>query len=279
MKIAVASGKGGTGKTTISTNLARVLSLAQKTQYLDCDVEEPNGHLFLKPSIDKTAAVTIGVPAIDENKCTVCGKCRSICSYNAIVALGNCMLTFPELCHDCGGCFRVCPSGAISEVRRTVGEVETGRADKIDFVQGRLNVGEVLSPLVIRHVKKYIQPDSIAIIDAPPGTSCPVVQSVKGTDFVVLVTEPTPFGLNDLKLAVDMLRTLNLPFGVVVNRADSGDRGVYDYCSSESIDVLMNIPHDRKIVEAYSKGELAVDVIPELKAEYLNLFTRIKERI
>lgn len=278
MRIAVASGKGGTGKTTVSTNLAYVLSRIYKVQYIDCDVEEPNGHIFLKPRIDKITPITTSVPVIDDTKCTVCGECRNICQYNAIVALNKIMLTFPELCHGCGGCIRVCQSGAISEMHREVGEIEEGTADKLGFVQGKLRVGEVLSPLVIKRVKEYIQNDSVAIIDSPPGTSCPVVQSVKNSDYVVLVTEPTPFGLNDLKLAVDMLKALNLPFGVIVNRADAGNKAVFDYCSTESIDVLMKIPHDRRIAEAYSKGKLMVNVIPKFRTEFMNLFTGIEER-
>ncbi|MCE5323700.1 ATP-binding protein [bacterium] len=276
MIIAVASGKGGTGKTTVSTNLALALSSTHRVQYLDCDVEEPNGHIFLKPQIESTAVVTTPVPVIDESKCTVCGKCKDICRYNAIVLLGKSVLTFPELCHGCGGCSLVCPTGALIETQREIGFIEQGRAGDIMFVNGMLNIGEVLSPLVIKYVKERIDDDSIAIIDVPPGTSCPVVEAVKGTDYVVLVTEPTPFGVNDLKLAVDMLKALNLPFGVVVNRADAGDEAVFDYCRGESIEILMKIPDDRRIAQAYSRGEMAVCAVPECRAQFTDLAAAIK---
>lgn len=276
MIIAIASGKGGTGKTTVSTNLACLLSSTHRVQYLDCDVEEPNGHIFLKPEIEKVASVTTPVPVIDEEKCTACGKCKNICRYNAIAIFGETVLTFPELCHGCGGCSLVCPTGAVSETQREVGIIEEGDAGGIRFVHGKLNVGEVLSPLVIKHVKEHIDSDSIAIIDAPPGTSCPVVEAVKGTDYVVLVTEPTPFGLNDLKLAVNMLGALGLPFGVVVNRADAGNNAVFDYCRTEHIDILMKIPEDRRIAQAYSRGEMAINTIPECRALYAELIKKIK---
>ena len=274
--IAVASGKGGTGKTTVSTNLARIAAMQElEVSYLDCDVEEPNGHIFLRPSIDNTTAVSVPVPVVDEQKCTACGKCKEICQYSAIALLGKTVLTFPNLCHGCGGCLLVCPTGAITETGRNVGVVEEGISGSVRFVHGILKIGEAMSPPLIRAVKDRILPQGISIVDSPPGTSCPVIQSVKGADYVVLVTEPTPFGLNDLILAVEMLRVLELPFGVVVNRADAGDEAVFDYCSSESIDVLARIPDDRRIAEAYSCGSLAVEALPE----YASLFESLLKEI
>ncbi len=274
--IAVASGKGGTGKTTVSTNLARIAAMQElEVSYLDCDVEEPNGHIFLRPSIDNTTAVSVPVPVVDEQKCTACGKCKEICQYSAIALLGKTVLTFPNLCHGCGGCLLVCPTGAITETGRNVGVVEEGISGSVRFVHGILKIGEAMSPPLIRAVKDRILPQGISIVDSPPGTLCPVIQSVKGADYVVLVTEPTPFGLNDLILAVEMLRVLELPFGVVVNRADAGDEAVFDYCSSESIDVLARIPDDRRIAEAYSCGSLAVEALPE----YASLFESLLKEI
>jgi len=278
--VAIASGKGGTGKTTVATNLTRVVaSNGYQVSYLDCDVEEPNGHIFLKPLIEKNLPVSIPVPQVDESKCTVCGKCKDICQYSAIAVLGKTVLTFPNLCHGCGGCMLVCPSGAITEVGREIGCVEEGFADGIRFVQGRLRVGEAMSPPLIRRVKQMLPDEDLAIIDAPPGTSCPVIQSVKGVDFVLLVTEPTPFGLHDLKLAVDMLKELGLGFGVVVNRADVGDKKVFEYCRNAGIDVLLSVPNDRRIAEAYSKGLLVVEAIPEYTSAFTKLFGTLQKRI
>ncbi|MGA1874281.1 MAG: ATP-binding protein [bacterium] len=273
MIIAVASGKGGTGKTTIATNL--VLSLEGSVRLLDCDVEEPNAHLFLKPRIESTTSIGIPVPCVDELRCTACGKCGQICQYSAIVALKTKPLTFPELCHGCGGCARICPSGAITEVSREIGTLEKGRSGNVEFVHGRLKIGEAMSPPLIRAVKKYIRQEGATIIDAPPGTSCPVIATVKDSDFVILVTEPTPFGLNDLMLAVEMIRELGTPFGVLINRADLGDDRVRDYCRAQGIQVLLEISNDRKIAEAYSKGILMIEVRPGLIDTFRELYARI----
>ncbi|MBU0717226.1 MAG: ATP-binding protein [Planctomycetes bacterium] len=272
MKIAIASGKGGTGKTTVATNLAHVAARnGQSVAYLDCDVEEPNGRIFLKPEITHREPVSILVPQIDEAKCTLCGKCAEICQYNAIAFLGKKVLVFPELCHSCGGCSLVCSDGAITEVPREVGLLETGRAGPIWFVQGTLNIGEAKSPPVIRAVKAAAPEVNLAIIDAPPGTSCPVIESLRGCNSVVLVTEPTPFGLNDLKLAVEMVRALEVPFAVVINCAGIGDLAVQEYCSREGIKVLAEIRDDRRIAEAYSRGELVCEALPEYAALFDNL--------
>ena len=278
MKIAIASGKGGTGKTTVAVNLALLFSeKGEVVQYLDCDVEEPNGHIFLKPEIAKSDDVGVLVPVVDEGKCDGCRKCADICQYHAIAVLQK-ALVFPELCHGCGGCALVCPKGAIQEKNRTIGKVESGRAGQVDFVQGRLNVGEAMSPPLIRSVKAKIIKNAIAILDAPPGTSCPVVTTVRDVDYVLLVTEPTPFGLNDLKLAVDMIRKLKLRHGVVINRADSGDSRVRDYCEEERIKILLEIPEDRRVAEAYSKGIPMIEALPEYKLQFDELIMAVHRK-
>lgn len=263
MRIAVASGKGGTGKTTVSTNLARVLSRAHDVQYLDCDVEEPNGHLFLHPDITQSDEVKTPVPQIDDALCTHCGKCSKICRFHAITSLANITLTFPELCHGCGGCARVCPSGAITEVGRTIGVVESGMADNIAFVHGRLNVGETMSPPLIRAVMNTARTDAVVIMDSPPGTSCPVVTTLQSADGVVLVAEPTAFGMHDLALAVDVVRELSLNCGVFINRCDIGDERVERFCAEQGIPIWGRLPHVRGIAEAYSRGVLAVDAVAD----------------
>ncbi len=272
MIISVASGKGGTGKTTIATSLARSLG---KGQFLDCDVEEPNAHIFLKPQIDQKKPVGIPVPEVDESRCTHCGRCAEACEFNAIVVIKQKVLIFPELCHGCGGCTFICPSKAIRETDRTIGVVERGTAGTIDFVHGILNVGEPMAPPLIREVKHFIDYTGNTIIDASPGTSCPVVGAVKDSDFCVLVTEPTPFGLNDLKLAVGMLKKLSIPYGVVINSAGLGDAEVENYCGSENIPILMTIPWDRRIAEAYSRGVPLILALPEYKKKFLQLYEQI----
>ena len=273
MKIAIASGKGGTGKTTIATNLACIgAGLEHNVQYLDCDVEEPNGHIFLRPDIEKTQVVTVDVPQVDLKKCTGCGKCGEICQYSAIVHLkDNNVLTFEQLCHSCGGCLRVCPSDAIKLKLLDIGDIEFGKTRNIDFVHGRLRIGYVRTVSLIKEVKSYIKQDFLAILDVPPGTSCPVVEAVKGTDFVLLVTEPTPFGLNDLKLAVGLVREMNLSFAVAINRYGIGNEDVEKYCEAESIEIAMKLPDDRRIAEAYSSGQMIVEALPEYKNYFVQL--------
>ncbi len=274
MIIAVASGKGGTGKTTVAVNLAA--SIGREVRLLDCDVEEPNCHIFLNAVFNEVEPVGVLVPVVDETKCTGCGECSRMCEYNAIVSVKTKALVFPELCHGCGGCMRVCPEAAITERSRDIGVVEVGRAGPIEFVHGRLQVGEVMSPPLIRAVKRHIRPDGVTILDCPPGTSCPVITAVRGSDVVVLVTEPTPFGLNDLTLAVETVRLLGIPFGVVVNRVGIGDAGVYEYCASEDIPILLEIADDRRVAEAYSRGELAVAAVPSLRDDFASLFDAVK---
>jgi MinD superfamily P-loop ATPase len=278
MIISIASGKGGTGKTTVAVNLA--LSL-KNIQILDCDVEEPNAHLFLKPRIKEEAKASIPVPEVDEAKCNYCGKCREVCAYHAIAVLsGNngkkgSVLIFPHLCHGCGACSLLCHEGAIKEVNKEIGVVEIGEKDHLQFVDGRLNVGEAMSPPLIRQVKRYINPTRTVIIDAPPGTSCPVITAVKGSDFCVLVTEPTPFGLNDLILAVEVLRKLKIPFGVIINRCDIGDGKVESYCKQEDIPILMKIPFSREIAVSYSEGVPIVKKDGSYQDKFINLYLNI----
>jgi len=275
MIISVASGKGGTGKTTVATNLA--VSIGGKVCLLDCDVEEPNSHLFINPVFEYTRTVTSPVPEIDEEKCTHCGKCAEICQFRAIVVLGKAtVLSFENLCHSCGGCMRVCPEDAIRWKDRELGTVRKGKRNGLEFMDGTLKIGEAMSPPLIRKVRSQAGRDGLTIIDAPPGTSCPVIAAMKGADFVLLVTEPTPFGLHDLKLALGAVKILDIPCGLVINRSDMGDEKVKQYAREESIPVLMEIPFDRGIAEAYSRGELLVEKMPGWKEKFLGLYQRIE---
>ncbi len=276
MIVAVASGKGGTGKTTVATNLAKVCAAAGRpTQYLDCDVEEPNGHIFLKPQIDGREEVTVDVPHVDAAKCIGCGRCGQICQYSAIVCIGGQVLTFEQLCHSCGGCWLVCPADAIEPKPLRIGEIETGHAGPLECVSGRLEIGHVRTPSLIRAVKAHIRPETLAIVDVPPGTSCPVVAAIKGVDFVLLVTEPTPFGLNDLKLAVELVREMRLPFAVVINRDGIGTNQTQEYCQAEGIEIVARIPDDRRIAEAYSNGIMIAEALPDIYRQFQGLLTRI----
>ncbi|HOO20750.1 MAG TPA: ATP-binding protein [Kiritimatiellia bacterium] len=277
--IAIASGKGGTGKTTVAVHLAAWLAgRGEAVQYLDCDVEEPNGHLFLKPVIETAEPAAIPVPVVDNDRCTACGKCAAACEFNAVAMLKKPMV-FTELCHGCGACTLVCPVEAIREEPRDIGTVETGQAGPIRFAQGRLNVGEPMSPPLIRAVKNRRDPAAIALFDSPPGTSCPVIAAVRAADFIVLVTEPSPFGLHDLTLAVETFRPMDLPFGVVVNRADPADLRVQDFCRQQEIPVLAELPDDRRVAETYARGELLFDRLPEWRDRMAELWARIEERL
>jgi len=289
MIISVASGKGGTGKTTIAVNLALALAKDRKknVQFLDCDVEEPNAHLFLKPVIANSESVEIPVPKINDQKCNYCGKCAEVCVFNAIAVTKNKVLVFPGLCHGCGACTLFCPEKAITEEGNEVGVLEEGKAGFINFTHGRLNIGEPMAPPIIRRIKKKIKKDYnderdknianryITIIDAPPGTSCPVIESIKDSDFTILVTEPTPFGLHDLILAVEVLRKLKIPYGVVLNKCDIGDHKVEEYCKKNNIHILLSIPLDKEIAVAYSKGIPIVKIKSSYEQEFIQLSKKI----
>ena len=278
LRLAVASGKGGTGKTTLDTSLATVLAEdGRSVGYVDCDVEEPNGHLFLTPSLPLRRVVTTWVPEVDESRCTRCGACGAACRFSAIVPLPNRVLTFPKLCHACGGCVLACKEQAIREIPRPIGVVEGGASGPLGFAHGRLEVGEAMAPPLIRALLEAAPRRETLVLDAPPGTSCPVIASIQTADVVLLVTEPTPFGLHDLALAVDTVRALGLPFGVAVNRAGCGERDTYDYCAREGIPVLFEVPDDRRIARAYSRGELLVSALPELRSGFLELFEKLEK--
>ena len=316
MIVTVASGKGGTGKTTVSVNL--VLSLTADAQELsdrefenagesanrggpllvDCDVEEPNAGLFLQPAIQERMEVGQMIPEVDIAACTHCGRCAEVCQYNAIAVVGEKVLVFPELCHGCGSCTLNCPAEAIHEVLHVTGTIERGWAGPIEFAQGTMNVGEPMAVPIIRQLKRWVIPPGAStslgrtastspggtsggrtvILDAPPGTACPVVESMRGADFVLMVTEPTPFGLHDLRLAVEVARDeLGLPVGVVINRDGVGDHGVDDYCAARDIPILMRIPLDRRIAEAYSEGVAMVDELPGYREQFRELYASIEQ--
>jgi MinD superfamily P-loop ATPase len=276
MILAVASGKGGTGKTLVATSLALSLQGQGPLQLLDCDVEEPNAHILLRPALTSSAPVLVPVPKVDKEKCTYCRVCSEACPYNAIAVMGENVLVFPELCHGCGVCTYVCPEKAISEEGREVGVVEEGQAGEVRFVHGRLAIGEAMAGPVIRAVKQRADRSSTVIIDVPPGNSCPVVEAVRGSDFCLLVTEPTPFGLHDLALAVELARKLAIPCGVVINRDGSGDQRVERYCAQQQIPVLLKIPLDRRIAELYCRGQTLVAGMPSWREAFRDLLNSIE---
>lgn len=274
MIISVASGKGGTGKTTVALNLARSL---EDVQLMDCDVEEPNLHLFLSPGEMKATPVCLPVPQVDETRCTYCGRCAEVCRFNALAVIQGQVLLFPALCHGCGGCALLCPAGAITEVPREIGLLRQGNLDGLFFVEGILNLGEPMAAPVIRKEKELVDRRRTVIIDCSPGTSCPVIEGVRGSDFCLLVTENTPFGLNDLKLAVEMVRALKIPLGVFLNRADLGDERLKEYCAREEVPILAELPHDRRIAEVYSRGGIVVEELPPYRKLFVSLFRKMQE--
>jgi MinD superfamily P-loop ATPase len=283
MKLAIASGKGGTGKTTLAVALAQAAN--EPVTLIDCDVEEPNGHIFVNPQLTTHEYVNVAIPVLDASKCTNCGKCGDICEFNAIVTIVDQTMIFAEMCHSCGGCILVCPHQALVEKPKTIGHVDIGICESgdnnpaITFIQGELVVGEAMAPPIIRQIKKKVVAEQLNILDCPPGTSCPMITAVSDSDFVLLVTEPTPFGLHDLKLAVETVRYLDLPFGVVVNRAGSGDNRVADYCAREKIALMLNIADDRRVATAYSRGEGLLSALPELGEQLRALLATITTQV
>ena len=276
MIVSIASGKGGTGKTTVAVNLA--LSL-KDIQLLDCDVEEPNVHLLLHPKINEEKSVYVSTPQVNEKLCDHCGKCSEFCEFNALFVTPEKVLFFTELCHSCGGCLLVCPKNAITEKNVEIGVIKKGAIEGVELVYGELNVGEPMAVPVIKDVKKQIKSNKTVIIDSPPGASCPVIESVHGSDYCLLVSEPTPFGLHDLKIMVQVLKGLNIPFGVIVNCAGIGDKKIYDYCEEKDVPILLEIPFQRRIAELYSRGIPFVVEMPEWRREFRLLMDDIKGRM
>ncbi len=276
MIISVGSGKGGTGKTTVSTNLA--LSI-EDIQFFDFDVEEPNSNLFLKTQILESENVNVMIPEINKDKCDFCGKCSDFCRYNALAVIKENVLVYPELCHSCGGCDLVCPKDAISYNLRSIGKMEHGKKDNIDFYQAFLNIGEAQAIPVMKALKKKINKEKNVIIDAPPGTACPFVETVETSDYCILVTEPTPFGLNDLKIAVETVRLLNVPFGVIINRDGVGDNKVEIFCQKEKIPILTKIPQSEDIAKLYSIGKTFFKELSNWEHEFKRVFVEIKEEV
>ncbi|TFF86433.1 (4Fe-4S)-binding protein [Candidatus Thorarchaeota archaeon] len=276
MILTVASGKGGTGKTTVAVNLA--LSIGE-SRVLDCDVEEPNVHTLLHPEEIKSETVFLPTPVVDKDKCTLSGKCGEFCQFNAIFVGKKDVLIYNELCHSCGGCKIVCPEGAISEVGRPVGQTYEADVQEHHLVYGELKIGEPIATSIIGAVKEHIDKDSVNILDAPPGTACPVVETMQDSDFLILVTEPTPFGLHDLSMAVDVVRELDIPLGVIINRAGIGDDAVNKYCAENDIPILLEIPFNREIAELYSRGVPFVLEMPEWKERFMDMYSEIRRII
>ena len=275
MIITVASGKGGTGKTTVAVNLA--LSIGS-TNLLDCDVEEPNVHTLLHPTKLQTSSVTVPTPLVDQDKCTFCGKCAEFCQFNAIFVGKTKTMIYEEMCHSCGGCKLICPEeGAITEVERPIGEIHQSTIRETHLVYGELSIGEPIATTLIQAVKEHVKTDGVNILDAPPGTACPVIETMRESDFLVLVTEPTPFGLHDLSMAVDVVKELGIPFGVIINRAGIGDEGVTKFCKEDNIPILMEIPFNRQIAELYSRGVPFVEEMPEWRQQFKDLYNHIVE--
>ncbi|MBN1857455.1 MAG: ATP-binding protein [Dehalococcoidia bacterium] len=279
MIISVASGKGGTGKTLIATSLALALKDKENVTLLDCDVEEPNDHIYMKPESSTSDPVSIAVPFVDESKCTGCGVCGDVCVFNAIAVVNKKVLIFNELCHGCGACSYLCPSGAISEVPHEVGVLEEGKVEGMRFFDGVLTIGQPMAPPIIRAVREKGDSVGITIVDASPGTSCPVVEAIRESDFCVLVTEPTPFGLNDLRLAVETVRALGIAHGAIINRAGVGDDRTEEFCKSAGIPILMTIPLDERIARTYSRGTPLIEALPEYRPQVLEMYDRIREMV
>jgi MinD superfamily P-loop ATPase len=271
--ITVASGKGGTGKTTVAVNMA--LSSGEAV-LLDCDVEEPNAHTLLNTGNETITSVLVPVPVVDPELCTLCGKCAEFCEFNALFVGKDEVLVYKEMCHSCGGCTLVCPEEAISEKEREIGETRAVTTDGVKLVYGELNVGEPISIPLIKAVKGNIEEDKLNILDAPPGTSCSLIETVEDSDYVIMVTEPTPFGLHDLEMAIDTVDAVGTPYGVIINRDGIGDERVEEFLEERGVELLMKIPFDRKIAELYSRGIPFVSELEEYQSAFVDLIDRIK---
>lgn len=278
MQITISAGKGGTGKTTVATNLALALKEDYEIQFLDCDVEEPDSKIFLHPNLESEEPINLKIPRVNDDLCTYCGECGEACQFNAIATFGENTLVYPELCHGCGLCSLVCPVDAITEQDNKIGELRSGISDGIEYHEGDLTIGSPMATPIISELKKKLDPEMISILDSPPGTACPVIESLHGSDFALLVTEPTLFGLHDLKLSVDVVKELKIPVGVVINRFGIGDDKVEDYCRSENIPILLRIPDNRKIAEYYSNGIPFIQKLDGWKEKFIHLFHKIEEQ-
>lgn len=271
MNIAIASGKGGTGKTTLAVNLSTYLAEEEVVVLSDLDVEEPNSGLFIQADLLHEEDKYKMVPEWKEDQCTLCGICQKACNFHAVIQLGTMIMVFPELCHGCHACSELCPAGALPMVSKKMGTLKQFQKENIHFIESRLDIGEEQAVPLIKQSHKYVDQkfpgELVRIYDSPPGTSCPVIEAVRDVDFVILVTEPTPFGLHDLKLAVETMKELGKDFGVVVNRYGIGNNDVLDYCENESIPLLAKIPNSRQIAELYSQGKLLYKELPEIKQE------------
>jgi MinD superfamily P-loop ATPase len=278
MKISIASGKGGTGKTLVATNLALSLNDHQ-VQILDCDVEEPNAHIFLKGDLLDETKVYTQIPSLNEKRCQSCGKCSDVCVFNAIAQFDKTLMCFDDLCHSCGACWQLCPHNALEPVNKEIGIVKRTKVKDLTLVTGTLKIGTHISPPIIKAVKEQCLVDGINIIDGPPGSSCPVMETISGTDYCLLVTEPTPFGLNDLTLAVEMVKTLAVPCGVVINRDGPDSAMIEKFCRDNNLEILMRIPLDINIARSYSKGMPLVDDSPQWQEKFSNLYQKIVEEV
>jgi len=276
MKIVVASGKGGTGKSTLSANFSYVISGNRDVVLVDCDVEEPNLHLFFEEK-GKESIVTLPIPVIDENKCDFCGKCGDFCQYGAITVLKDQVMILQNLCHSCGGCLIVCPNDAISEVPKTIGVLRDAQINSnLRLITGVLNEGEANGIEIIKTVKRLSESFPLVIYDSSPGTACPVIETVEGADFCILVTESTPFGLHDLKLAAEVVKKMGVPSGVVINRSDGSDNETEEFCRENNLEILLKIPFDREIAAIQNRGELFSVYYPDWQKQFADLLDHIE---